>query len=108
MKELPEIFNDKGYLTMRHDFISTSGMAYDNVKYRIFGPVVEDGFGLAYILLDKSISINVSCHSSEKESAMKLTDHLVEALKELRHIATTTIERESIKSVHQVLQLGNS
>jgi carnitine O-acetyltransferase len=94
MNELPEIFNDKGYLTMRHDFISTSGMAYDSVKYRIFGPVVEGGYGLAYILLDQSISINVSCNSSEKESAKELTDNLVVALNELRHIATTAIERE--------------
>ncbi len=94
MNELPEIFNDKGYLTMRHDFISTSGMAYDSVKYRIFGPVVEGGYGLAYILLDKSISINVSCHTSEKESAKKLTDNLVVALNELKHIATTAIDHE--------------
>src|SRR5699024_11487481 len=64
IKEEPEIFKDKGYLIMRHDFISTSGMAYDNVKYRIFGPVVEGGYGLAYILLDKSISINISCRDS--------------------------------------------
>ncbi|MER2089644.1 MAG: choline/carnitine O-acyltransferase [Sporosarcina sp.] len=94
INELPDIFNDKGYLTMRHDFISTSGMAYDSVKYRIFGPVVEGGYGLAYILLDKSISINVSCHNSEKESAKILTDNLVIALNELRHIATTAIERD--------------
>lgn len=87
MTETPEIFKDKGYLTMRHDFISTSGMAYDNVKYRIFGPVVEGGYGLAYILLDKSISINISCRSSEKESARRLTNHLVDALHELRSIA---------------------
>lgn len=87
MKELPEIFKDKGYLTMRHDFISTSGMAYDNVKYRIFGPVVEGGFGLAYILLDKSVSINVSCRTAEQNNARKLTNHLEDALLELRHIA---------------------
>ena len=89
MKELPEIFQDKGYLAMRHDFISTSGMAYDNVKYRIFGPVVEGGFGLAYILLDRSISINVSCSTSEQDNARKLTDHLMDALLELRHIANS-------------------
>ncbi|HLR52985.1 MAG TPA: choline/carnitine O-acyltransferase, partial [Candidatus Avamphibacillus sp.] len=89
IKEEPEIFKDKGYLTMRHDFISTSGMAYDNVKYRIFGPVVEGGYGLAYILLDKSISINISCRDSEKESARQLTDHLMDALHELRSIATS-------------------
>jgi len=89
MKEAPDIFKDKGYLAMRHDFISTSGMAYDNVKYRIFGPVVEGGYGLAYILLDKSISINISCRDSEKENARQLTDHLMDALHELRSIATS-------------------
>lgn len=91
MKELPEIFKDKGYLTMRHDFISTSGMAYDNVKYRIFGPVVEGGFGLAYILLDQSISINLSCNITEQENAGKLSNHLVEALVELRQIANSSV-----------------
>ena len=91
MKEMPEIFNDKGYLTMRHDFISTSGMAYDNVKYRIFGPVVEGGFGLAYILLDQSITINISCSTSEQNNARELSDHLVNALKELRHIAKSNL-----------------
>ena len=96
LTELPEVFNDIGYLTMRHDFISTSGMAYDNVKYRIFGPVVEGGYGLAYILLDKSISINISSHSSEKESAKILTDNLVVALNELRHIAQNGVDHEKI------------
>ncbi|WP_172370126.1 choline/carnitine O-acyltransferase [Sporosarcina jiandibaonis] len=89
LKELPEIFKDEGYLTMRHDFISTSGMAYDNVKYRIFGPVVEGGFGLAYILLDLSISINISCRVSEKDYARQLSNHLIDALRELRQIGNS-------------------
>jgi carnitine O-acetyltransferase len=92
LKELPEIFKDEGYLTMRHDFISTSGMAYDNVKYRIFGPVVDGGFGLAYILMDQSISINVSCHISEEKHALQLTNHIIDALKELRQIGNSQQE----------------
>jgi carnitine O-acetyltransferase len=92
LKERPEIFKDEGYLTMRHDFISTSGMAYDNVKYRIFGPVVEGGFGLAYILMDQSISINVSCHISEEKHALQLTNHIIDALKELRQIGNSQQE----------------
>lgn len=88
MTNPPALFSDTGYLTMRHDFISTSGMAYDNVKYRIFGPVVEGGFGLAYILLDQTISINISSHYDEADHAQKLTNHLVDAFLELRQIAT--------------------
>ncbi|WP_158231904.1 MULTISPECIES: choline/carnitine O-acyltransferase [unclassified Sporosarcina] len=87
MTDMPALFSDTGYLTMRHDFISTSGMAYDNVKYRIFGPVVEGGFGLAYILLDQTISINISSHADEADHAQKLTNHLVDAFLELRQIA---------------------
>lgn len=87
IKEIPAIFQDKGYLKMRRDFISTSGMAYDQVKYRIFGPVVKGGFGLAYILLDRSMTINISCQSSEKEEAIELTNHLLDALAELAKIA---------------------
>ncbi|ARK24102.1 hypothetical protein SporoP37_05000 [Sporosarcina sp. P37] len=87
MTDRPALFSDTGYLTLRHDFISTSGMAYDNVKYRIFGPVVESGFGLAYILLDQTISINISSHADEADNAQKLINHLVDAFLELRQIA---------------------
>ena len=91
MTDRPALFSDTGYLTMRHDFISTSGMAYDNVKYRIFGPVVEGGFGLAYILLDQSISINISSSADEADHAQKLTNHLEDAFLELRQIANRII-----------------
>ena len=88
MTDQPALFSDTGYLTMRHDFISTSGMAYDNVKYRIFGPVVEGGFGLAYILLNQTISINISSSVKDADHAQELTNHLVDAFVELRQIAS--------------------
>lgn len=87
LKELPDIFRDNGYVMMRHDFISTSGMAYENVKYRMFGPVVEDGHGLAYIILGDSISINISSYTENKINGNRLMEHMLAALKELRMIA---------------------
>ena len=92
MTDRPALFSDTGYMTMRHDFISTSGMAYDNVKYRIFGPVVEGGFGLAYILLDQTISINISSTVDEADHAQELTNHLMDAFLELRQIANHIVE----------------
>ncbi|WP_164525567.1 choline/carnitine O-acyltransferase [Siminovitchia acidinfaciens] len=86
LEELPEIFKDEGYLTMRRDFISTSGMAYENVKYRMFGPVVEDGHGMAYIILEDSISINISSYTENKIKGNQLMEHLLQALNELRMI----------------------
>lgn len=90
--QLPAVFEDAGYRTLREDFLSTSGMAYDNVRSRIFGPVVEGGFGVAYILLNDSISINISCRTTEEEQAVELTEHLLDALKELREIAEQVID----------------
>ncbi|MBS4206246.1 choline/carnitine O-acyltransferase [Lederbergia citrea] len=87
LKELPEIFQDKGYLAMRHDFLSTSGMTYQNVKYRMFPPVVDDGHGVAYILLEDSITINISSYIENKNNANQLMEHMVNALNELRMIA---------------------
>lgn len=94
MTKLPAIFEDTGYLALREDFLSTSGMAYDNVRARIFGPVVTGGFGVAYILLKASISINISCRTTEKEQAAELTQNLLVALKELKEIAEQVVEIE--------------
>nr|WP_275670740.1 choline/carnitine O-acyltransferase [Neobacillus notoginsengisoli] len=87
LKELPEIFKDEGYLTLRHNFLSTSGTVYDSVKYRMFGPVVENGHGIAYIIKDDSISINISSYSENKTEGKLLMEHLINALQELKAIA---------------------
>ena len=87
LKELPAIFLDVGYTTLRHEFISTSGMAYENAKYRMFAPVEKDGHGAAYFILDDSISINISSFATNKENGKQLLKHMVDALDELRVIA---------------------
>src|SRR5690625_7486873 len=63
LKELPAIFLDEGYTTLRHEFISTSGMAYENDRYRMFATVEKDGHGVAYFILDDSICINISSYT---------------------------------------------
>lgn len=89
--ERPAFFDDFGYKELRTDFISTSGMAYDNVHSRIFGPVTENGFGIAYILLAESISINFSAHAYDEEQATELMEQLITALKELRELVETVL-----------------
>ncbi len=89
----PAIFQDDGYQTLRKDFLSTSGMAYDNVHSRVFAPVVAGGFGIAYILLDDSISLNISCRATEKEQAIQLSEKIIEALYELKAIAENVVNK---------------
>jgi len=96
INNLPEMFRDEGYVTMRHDFISTSGMAYENAKYRMFAPVVKDGHGLAYFLLENTISINLSSFTHNEIKGKQLINHIVEALSELRDIANSAISHKRI------------
>lgn len=94
--ELPALFEDKGVVTLRTDTISTSGMAYDNVHSRIFGPVAEDGFGIAYIILADSISINLSAYRVQEETAKALMGNLIDALKTLKDIAENVVQGRNI------------
>lgn len=87
LEELPEFFLDEGYKKLRHDFISTSGMAYEDAKYRMFAPVTRDGHGVAYFILEDSISINISSFKDNKVNGNQLMQHMLEALKELKGIA---------------------
>ncbi|ARK20489.1 MULTISPECIES: choline/carnitine O-acyltransferase [Sporosarcina] len=87
MEKFPALFTDPGYLTMRHDFISTSNMTSPEVKSCAFGPVVEDGYGIFYVLLKDRLIINLSSYSRNEEKARLLAENLDEALKELRGIA---------------------
>lgn len=96
IEKLPQIFLDPGYQTLRYDFISTSGMAYENAEYRMFAPVVEDGHGVAYFILENSISVNISSYTDNKVNGEQLMDHFIEALHELKVIAENSYHPEMI------------
>lgn len=84
---LPAIFHEKGYKTLTHDFISTSGMNYHDAEYRMFAPVTEDGHGLAYMIHDYTITINLSSYMHHAMQGNMLKNNLLEALQELKAIA---------------------
>ena len=87
MEETPALFVDPGYLTMCHDFISTSNMTSLLVKSCAFGPVVEDGYGIFYVLLKDQLLINLSSYSKNEECAKLLAENMDKTLNELRGIA---------------------
>lgn len=87
MNELPGLFKDKGYTTLRHDFLSTSGLSIPQVKSWIFGPVVADGYGIGYSIMDDHISINVSSKMGNGENVESFLEQIAVALNELRTIA---------------------
>ena len=91
IEELPKLFTDPGYLTLRRDFISTSNMTHPSVKSSAFCPVVEDGYGIFYILLQDELIINLSSYSRDEQNAKLLMKNLNNALNELRDIAVASM-----------------
>lgn len=87
--DLPALFQDEGFQTLTYDFFSTSGLVLPNMKGWIFGPVVEDGYGISYSIAANDISFNMTSQKENQQNVELLTDNLIEAMKEMRRIIET-------------------
>ncbi len=94
MTEIPELFQDEGYIALRHDFISSSGIAYADAKYRMFAPVEKEGHGVAYFIIDDSISVNISSFVGNETNGDALMEQMIRALQELYKIAIRAIAQQ--------------
>ncbi|XP_034270993.1 carnitine O-palmitoyltransferase 2, mitochondrial isoform X2 [Pantherophis guttatus] len=61
---LPDLYKDKAYALINHNILSTSTLSSSAVFLGGFGPVVPDGFGVAYSIHDNWIGCNVSAYPS--------------------------------------------
>lgn len=75
-KRLPDFYLDPSYKLINHNILSTSTLAHPTVLTGGFAPVVDDGFGVGYRILDKSYGACISAYGSRD------LDGFVEALKE--------------------------
>jgi len=69
---LPEFFEDEGYKTLTYSYISTSRIESKYFDLGGFGPVVPDGFGFWYNLLDNQIDMNLITRKSINGKDIKL------------------------------------
>jgi len=89
LKELPEFFNDIGYKELTYSFISTSRIESKYFDLGGFGPVVPDGFGFWYNLLENKIDMNlISNQSIQGENIKELRDAIEKALEDLLKLAS--------------------
>lgn len=84
--EIPAFFSDPGLLKLRHDFISTSGLGSEAVKFFGFGPVVQDGFGIGYGVRRNCITVSLSCKKVNKEQAGMFIGNISWALEYLKRL----------------------
>ncbi len=67
MEKLPEFFGSHAYKFINHNTLSTSTLAYDSILTGGFAPVVPDGFGIGYRILENSLGASVSYYGNQEE-----------------------------------------
>ncbi|CAF0769107.1 unnamed protein product [Brachionus calyciflorus] len=65
-QEMPEFFQSHAYKFINHNILSTSTLAYPNILNGGFAPVVPDGFGIGYRILDNKLGACVSSYSASE------------------------------------------
>jgi carnitine O-acetyltransferase len=85
---MPQIFEDPAYTISRHWRLSTSHCGSENLALFIFGPVVDDGFGLGYMIHDNNISVSITSRRSCSTTNSRLFATMLElSFLEMRDLA---------------------
>jgi carnitine O-palmitoyltransferase 2 len=81
---LHRIYTDKSYQLMNHTILSTSTVASKHIAAGGFGPVVDDGYGIGYLIDDEQCGLLVTSYlHRELPSFMQAAD---ESFRELANI----------------------
>ena len=82
----PDIFEDDAYRMINHNILSTSTLSSPVVIGGGFGPVVEDGYGIGYMIQDQRLGVVITSYRNQRS-----VDEYVNSLE------------ESFKDIHKVL-----
>nr|XP_018904354.1 PREDICTED: carnitine O-palmitoyltransferase 2, mitochondrial [Bemisia tabaci]XP_018904355.1 PREDICTED: carnitine O-palmitoyltransferase 2, mitochondrial [Bemisia tabaci]XP_018904356.1 PREDICTED: carnitine O-palmitoyltransferase 2, mitochondrial [Bemisia tabaci] len=66
---IPAIFQDIAYKRINHNILSTSTLTSPTVMLGGFGPVVKDGFGIGYSILDDKLGAIVTSYRGQSDGA---------------------------------------
>jgi carnitine O-acetyltransferase len=81
LNQMPAIFNDKGWLKLGHDTLSTtSNPDPTGVVLSGFGPVVDDGFGVCYTIIEDRITITMTSKALMEKPLKMFASNLSRAL----------------------------
>ncbi len=62
----PDFYKSHAYKFINHNTLSTSTLAYPAILTGGFAPVVPDGFGIGYRILDKTLGASVSSYQANE------------------------------------------
>lgn len=72
----PKLYDSPGYKILKHDFISTSGVGFESISIFGFSPIVEDGYGIGYVINKRKINVSISTKMKNKDKGKELLKNL--------------------------------
>ncbi|XP_020279470.1 carnitine O-palmitoyltransferase 2, mitochondrial [Pseudomyrmex gracilis] len=81
----PAIFRDSAYEVLNRNVLSTSTLSSPVVTAGGFGPVIPDGYGIGYMIQDKSLGAVVTSYEG-KRNASKYIQTLEQAFKSIHDV----------------------
>ncbi|CAH7684772.1 choline acetyltransferase [Phakopsora pachyrhizi] len=91
-KKLPKIFRDPGYGLLNHSVLSTSNCGNPSLRLFGFGPVVQDGYGIGYIIKDEGLSFVISSKNLQNKRFRNILRSYLIEIKNLLIKTSRTIE----------------
>ncbi|XP_015116644.1 carnitine O-palmitoyltransferase 2, mitochondrial isoform X2 [Diachasma alloeum] len=82
---LPSIFRDPSYERINRNILSTSTLSSPDVLGGGFGPVVENGYGIGYMIQDNRLGSVVTSYRDHRD-ATEYVGHLKSAFEDLHRI----------------------
>ncbi len=82
----PALFSDAGPRLLGHDTLSTSNCGSSAVRMMIFGPVVDDGFGIGYALTEDHIDFMVTSRGALENELHRFVEYLDNSILEMARL----------------------
>lgn len=88
----PAFFSSAAYKKLNHTILSTSNCGNPSLRLFGFGPVVQDGFGIGYIIRDSGLQFSISSkHRQTKRFAHVLNQTLIDMGKLLQPLSSMSV-----------------
>ncbi len=101
----PDFFSSVAYTKLNHTVLSTSNCGNPSLRLFGFGPVVQDGFGIGYIIRDNGIQYSISSkHRQTKRFASALKKALTDMGDLLQPLSSVTVAREHATTKENISQ----
>lgn len=99
----PSLFGDKAWAKLNHTILSTSNCGNPALRLFGFGPVVENGFGIGYIIKDYRLSF---CASSKHRQTARFLQTFERTLHEMRQLLARVHARKKVRALDDGAEYG--